>query len=284
MRSTSGLAAVLAAGLLLASSAASGDAQSVRLAKSYFPDKQLDQPATLTVQHTDDGEWVTKVDAALVLELGGDGGDDASSGSSAWTGNLGVAAALGSARGESARFLTPFLAARTDRAGLLLAPSLLLETARGLDVQKLVGGLRLSPLTEPWIGIGVPLGKGDPVVFRWRPYVGIEGGPILETSPGDVEGAEGDGFARLTGDVQLRLWLMGGDAESDDRREIAVLAVDWRGWFLTEADRLHGFLSADLTFPLTKTFGVGFEYQLGRRPPLWGEAETFALRVGVSIE
>jgi len=128
-------------------------------------------------------------------------------------------------------------------------------------------------------GIGVPLGRR--VRFGWRPYVGVQYGSIAETGPGDPEGPEGADLFRVTGDLMTSVQFM--DSDAINAAKVAEASATWRLWYLEGEDLGRNVLDLSLTFFMSKSFGVGIEYEIGRKPPLFGKEETFAVTAGVGV-
>ena len=152
-----------------------------------------------------------------------------------------------------------------------LAASLVYETDRHQDTSTIGGDILYSP-TIPALAAGVETSTGS-FSFRWRPFVGFEGGHIIDNSKAALDVNQSE-FCRYVGKLHADLWIGKQFVLATD----ASLRTDLIG------DRgTHGYfeVSPILYFDKGHHFSAGLTYKRGKTTPNFSDVDSLNVWLGV---
>lgn len=233
-------------------------APSVRIGHSYTSERALGQPATFVLVAEQDRALLATLDAAVVVRAPiGKGGL-----------TLGARAAAGSARAREKRVLGALVRYWRVAAPAVVSVDVDYEADGGLDVQKGVLSLQVTPIGVPSLRIGyTPGGVG----FSWRPWLGLGYGNVLSADASAV-GIEPDGFVRVFGRAELGY-----------RRSGAEATLEATGWLAQGEARAAGYLKGALSVPIGSGFSVVASGEAGRQPPRFARGRRLGVGLGYSL-
>lgn len=255
-------APLVPAGALALAAAVPLAAQSptVRIGHSYSSERALGQPASFVLVAEQDRPLLTTLDAAVVVRgpVGTAGGL-----------TLGARAAAGSSRARDRRVLGAI--ARYWRAADPVVVSLDVdyEADGGMEVQKGVVNLQVTPIGVRWLRIGyAPGGEG----FSWRPWLGAGFGNVLSSSASTAT-IEPDDFVRLFGRAEVSYRGRGG----------AEATLEATGWLAQGDAGSAGYLKGALSVPIGSGFSIVASGELGRQPPAFRGTRRVGVGLGYSL-
>lgn len=152
------------------------------------------------------------------------------------------------------------------------------ETDRTNKVQTLGGDIYYTPTVIPALAVGKEAALG-PVTFRWRPYVGFEGGHIRDDRNNPMLGDQ-SGYARFAMKLHAELWI---DIFAPDQFVLTAdyfLRRDFAGDNLT-----HNFWEISPTLYLDKdhALSTGLSWKRGSTPPTFEKVDSFVIWVGAKF-
>lgn len=227
----------------------------VRIGHSYTSERALGQPATFVVVAEQDRPLLTTLDAAVVMgaPIGSVGGL-----------TLGARAAAGSARARARRVFGA-LARYWRVAGPAVASlDMDYEADGGLDVQKGVLNVQVTPIGVSSLRLGYARGAAG---FSWRPWLGLGYGNVLRADAAE-SAVEPDGFFRVFGRAELAY-----------RRAGAEATLEATGWLVQGGAGSAGYLKGALSVAVGSGFSIVASGEAGRRPPRFG----YDRRLGVGL-
>jgi hypothetical protein len=233
-------------------------APSVRIGHSYTSERALGQPATFVLVAEEDRALLTTFDAAVVVRAPiGKGGL-----------TLGARTAAGSARAREKRVLGALVRYWRAAAPAVVSIDVDYEADGGLDVQKGVLSLQVTPIGVPSLRIGyTPGGVG----FSWRPWLGLGYGNVLSADASGA-GIEPDGFVRVFGRAELSY-----------RRSGAEATLEATGWLAQGDAQGAGYLKGALSVPIGSGFSIVASGEAGRQPPRFARGRRLGVGLGYSL-
>jgi hypothetical protein len=234
-------------------------APSVRIGHSYTSERALGQPATFVLVAEQDRPLLTTFDAAVVVgaPIGSVGGL-----------TLGARAAAGSAR-TSARRVFGALARYWRVVGPAVASvDVDYEADGGLQVQKGVLGLQVTPIGVPSLRLGYARGAEG---FSWRPWLGLGYGNVLRADA-SASAIEPDGFVRVFGRAEFAYRRAGADA-----------TLEATGWLAQGSAGSAGYLKGALSVAIGSGFSIVASGEAGRRPPRFARDRRLGVGLGYAL-
>jgi hypothetical protein len=111
------------------------------------------------------------------------------------------------------------------------------------------------------------------IAFRWRPYLGLEGGGRVADGNGKQE--EETAFGRLTARLRADLRL-------DFLSKRLIASGDYRYWNRFSASpHSLGIGTASLNYKISDHVYLGASYEEGRRPPSFGKVRRKGVELGI---
>lgn len=172
--------------------------------------------------------------------------------------------------------------------GLYMRYSFRHESDQDFDTHKFLGEVELTPTLDV-LAIGIarpgPLG-GDPGTgqaqlphfqFRWRPFVGLQGGATLAKG---TSSEDEDAIFRVTARVRAELFT---------NFVVKLLSIKESLFYLDnssiysmfEENKTHNFLVVGYELRFTDNISLGFTYQKGETAPNFNDVETFGGTFGI---
>lgn len=240
--------------------------QAVHFADVYSSPSEIKKPSSLTLLKKEGEGWKWQLDGAAWLHGG--------VGSLLY--DVGVSAALGSARKDEARVITPVLALNGVAAEAYVDVGYSFESTTDSDYRNSVVGLKVSPLEWRRAAIGIPVGSNPQ--FRWRPHIGIQAAHVHAAAT-SFEAPVGDQALRVVASIEAMLDVRTG---RDSSRTLFEVGVKSTGRYLATTEQYRGDLGAVIAVPvLDPRLWVQLRYELARRPPTYVRDETVTLAFGV---
>jgi hypothetical protein len=152
-----------------------------------------------------------------------------------------------------------------------VAISMVYETDRHQETATFGGDLYYTP-TIPALAAGIEQSSGD-LTFRWRPFVGVEGGHILENDNGALDPSKSE-FFRFVFKLHADLWI----------GKQFVLAADYSmRTELIGRNETHPYVEVSPTLFLDKDrhFSVGLSYKRGKTTPDFSDINSINAWVGL---
>jgi hypothetical protein len=231
----------------------------VRIGHSYTSERALGQPATFVLVAEQDRPLLTTLDAAVVVRaaIGSVGGL-----------TLGVRAAAGSARASEKRVFGALVRYWRVVNPAVVSLDVDYEADGGLDVQKGVLSLQVTPIGVPSLRIGYARGGAG---VSWRPWLGIGYGNVLRADASGA-GIEPDGFLRVFGRAELNY-----------RRAGAKATLEATGWLAQGSAGSAGYLKGALSVPIGSGFSIVASGEAGRQPPRFVGGRRLGVGLGYSL-
>jgi hypothetical protein len=161
--------------------------------------------------------------------------------------------------------------------GIRLIVSSVYETDQNANTRTLGGDIFVTP-TIPKLGIGAGLPLG-PLVFRWRPFVGFEGGNVIDDG-GNVALRDTSDYFRFSLKLHTELWL---NLWFPNQFECALdyyfreaLANGTAGYNYLE-------VSPIFYFDERQHFSTGLTYKRGKTTPQFADVDTLTVWVGMKF-
>lgn len=232
-----------------------------RAGHSYSSAAALRQPATLVLSADAGRPTVTVLDIGFLAQgpAGMRGGLD-----------LGVRAEGGSGRAREDRAFGALARGwqRWDR--LIVSGQTEYEADGQFDVQKATVGADATWTHGPR-GLGQPWSPA--LRLRWRPWVGIAHGNVLEQAE-NYETFERGAFWRAYARLELH-YAVG--AESGP---VAEVNVESTAWYVFDESRAEGYVKSALAVPLGRGFSFTASAHAGRHPPRFRLERRIGLGLG----
>lgn len=149
--------------------------------------------------------------------------------------------------------------------------SMVYETDRYQETATFGGDFYYTP-TIPALAAGVEQSSGD-LTFRWRPFIGVEGGHILENDNGALDPSKSE-FFRFVFKLHADLWI---------GKQFALAGDYSMRSELIGRRETHPYVEASPTLFLDKDhhFSVGLSYKRGKTTPDFSEVNSFNAWVGL---
>src|ERR1700730_502856 len=153
----------------------------------------------------------------------------------------------------------------------LLAISFVYETDRHQDTSTIGGDVYYTP-TIPSLAAGIEQTAGA-LAFRWRPFIGFEGGHILENDKGALDPSENE-FCRFVLKLHADLWI---------GKQFALAADYSLRTELTGNQSTHGYFEVSPIVYLDKDhhFSAGLTYKRGKTTPDFSDVDSVNVWMGV---
>lgn len=241
---------------IAAAAPAFAQAPTVRIGHSYTSERALGQPATFVLVAEQDRPLLTTLDAAVMVRapIGSVGGLA-----------LGARAAAGSARARERRVFGALVRYWRVVNPAVVSLDVDYEADGGLDVQKGVLSLQVTPIGAPSLRLGYARGGAG---FSWRPWLGLGYGNVLRADASQA-GIEPDGFVRVFGRAEFSYERAGAEA-----------TLEATGWLAQGDAGSAGYLKGALSVPIGSGFSIVASGEAGRRPPRFGRDRRLGVGLG----
>jgi hypothetical protein len=148
-----------------------------------------------------------------------------------------------------------------------------LETDRAHDAMTLGGdAYYTASIDSLLIGNDFPIpftdGRG---IFAWRPWIGIEGGTVLDDA-NKPDLISRNGFFRVVGKAQADLWWQG---------QFQLSASYLYRWDLTNGHDQNGLVDVSAIYHFDDHSSIGVSYKNGRSTPAFEKVESLSAWFGI---